>query len=96
MTKREAIKECKELWKEIKKSGETKYGFLNSPGGKKWLAKDYHGNCPLCEYKGPTVQLGCARCPLKTQYDKNCIMLGFSDLGRSSPAFFKAVEGLKV
>lgn len=91
MNLKEAIKECKELWKEIEESGKTKYGFLNSPDGARWLAKHYWGSCPLCEYANPA----CSDCPLVIQYGKLCIELGFRDCGESSPEWFKAVRELK-
>ena len=75
MTRTKAIKECKELWGEIEKSGETKYEFLNSPAGKKWLDKNYFGNCPLCEYAGSKCseeEDSCSYCPLTTQYEEIC------------------------
>jgi len=97
LTKREAIRECKRLWKEIEKSGLTKYGFLNSPDGKKWKGKGYWGNCPLCEYtKQVTKGLPrCSICSLVTQYGKRCRELGFDDHGHSLPEWFKAIRGLK-
>ena len=92
LTKREAIRECKRLWKEIEKSGLTKYGFLNSPDGKKWKDKDYQAYCPLCEYTG---RWNCWRCPLMVQYGETCTHLGFNDSGLSTPDWFDAVRGLK-
>lgn len=104
MIKKEAVRECKELWKEIEESGETKYGFLDSPAGGRWKDKHYYGNCPLCEYAtalrkrhptvGPELKV-CDVCPLVTQYGKECTMLGFKDGGLSSPEWFEAVRGLK-
>ncbi len=93
MTKREAIRECKELWKEIEESGKTKYGFLGSPSGKKWRDKDYRSSCPLCEYSGSN----CTKCPLITQYGKMCAQLGFKTYGHTPglPEFYEAVRGLK-
>jgi len=97
LTKREAIRECKRLWKAIEKSGLTKYGFLNSPDGKKCKDKGYWGNCPLCEYSRQVTQSlpSCSICPLITQYGKSCSELGFNDSGHSLPEWFKAIRGLK-
>ena len=99
MTKRQAIKECKELWGEIEKSGKTKYGFLDSPAGAKWLAKDYESNCSLCDYaksECPEEEDSCSYCPLMTQYGEYCYALGFRDpIDYSLPSFFEVVRGLK-
>lgn len=105
MTKKEAVKECKKLWKEIEESGETKYGFLfDSPTGKKWIDKNYSGYCPLCEYATalhkrrraaePELKV-CDVCPLVTQYGKKCVYLGFTDSGMSLPEWFEVVRGLR-
>lgn len=90
LTKREAVRECKRLWQEIEKSGETKYGFLNSPAGERWTNEHYWGNCPLCDYAPH-----CIRCLLVTQYNKRCGELGFNDHGYSTPEWFEAIKGLK-
>ncbi|KKK88094.1 hypothetical protein LCGC14_2746600 [marine sediment metagenome] len=50
MKEKESIEETKELWGEIEKSGKSKRQFLASPAGKKWVAKGYLYDCPLCEY----------------------------------------------
>ena len=90
MTKREAIRECKRLWKEIGKFGKDKDDFLESPAGEKWLDKDYQNDCPLCEYARGK---GCEFCPLYTQYDKGCYELNFE--ANPPTQFIKAVMGLK-
>ena len=52
ITKREAIRETKRLWKEIEKSGLDKGNYIYATeGGKKWANKNYHASCPLCQYK---------------------------------------------
>ncbi len=89
LTKREAIRECKRLWKEIGKSGLRKGSFLCSPAGKKWLDKGYQDNCPLCEC------FCCRTCPLMTQYGKGCFELGYQLVGHGSTRFLDRVKGLK-
>ncbi len=89
ITKREAVHECKKLWKAIEESGLTKYGFLNSPEGQVWRNKHYIGNCPLCEC------YNCRSCPLIIQYGKECIYLGFDDHGPCDKEWFKAIRDLK-
>lgn len=91
LSKREAIRECKRIWKEIEKSGLGKDDFLRSPAGKKCLDKQYRHDCPLCEYSGHN----CVKCPLMTQYGHACYVLGFEDTKVSEPSFFEAVRGLK-
>ncbi len=92
LTKREAIRECKRIWKKIGKSGLDKYAFLDSPNGKKWLAKGYECDCPLCEYAKGT---GCYACPLFTQYNITCTPLGYEEVGHDSTRFLASVKGLK-
>ncbi|KKN78470.1 hypothetical protein LCGC14_0350020 [marine sediment metagenome] len=91
MTKREAIRECKGLWKEIERSGKSKWEFLESPAGKKWKDKDYTSDCPLCEYSDGD----CDKCLLLIQYGEDCYDLGYEDDRLNSPSFFEAVRGLK-
>lgn len=89
LTKRQAIRECKKLWREIKKSGcKTKNDFLKTLVGKKWLVKNYIFNCPLCEYSTRCT----LDCPLFVQYNKTC-----SDLWWDNPSkeWYDAVFGLK-
>jgi len=96
MNKRQAIKECKELWREIEESGLSKTEFLRTPADEKWVNKDYWGDCPLCEYSQSKEGMAtCNHCPLVTQYGKNCYKLGFNDDKLSLPSFFKAIRGLK-
>ena len=89
VTKREAIRECKRLWKEIEESGLSKYGFLHSPDGEKWLCKNYQDNCPLCEYASGNA---CDKCTLQTKYGKSCYKLDFTS---HTPEWYEAVKGLK-
>lgn len=97
ITKGEAVRKCKELWEEIEKSGDTKYGFLSSSDGERWMNERYWGSCPLCEYAGnKSASLpSCSVCPLVTQYGKMCSGLGFSDFHKCSPEWFKIIRGLK-
>lgn len=97
LTKREAIRECKRLWKEIEKSGLTKLAFLNSQAGERWEGRRYDLDCPLCEYETQhRGKFDCERCPLLTQYGKGCYSLGFGGLGGySSPEWFKVIRGLR-
>ncbi len=92
MNKRKAISECKKLWKEIDESGLSKDEFLDTPAGKKWRDKNYHSDCPLCEY-AYEINI-CHRCPLVKQYGRGCFDLGFGLFGRN-PGFFDAIRGLK-
>ncbi|KKM93466.1 hypothetical protein LCGC14_1208170 [marine sediment metagenome] len=95
MNKRESIRECKRLWKEIKKSGLGKVDFLSSYENSNWVKKKYRSSCPLCEYQGVRQLYPlCPRCPLVKQYGTDCFGLGYSKYG-SSPEFFKAIRGLK-
>lgn len=87
---REAVRECKRLWKEIGKSGLSKQNFLASPAGDKWIAKNYQNDCPLCHYAGDD----CHDCPLVIQYGKLCEELGYQR-NPPEPKFFEAVRGLK-
>ncbi len=94
MTKREAIRECKKLWKEIEKSGLTKEGFFATAMSNKWRVKSYHSECPLCQYSKVIKGVGCRPCPLTEQYDKSCFELGYFKDTRHSK-FFTAIRGLK-
>ena len=91
MTKREAIRECKRMLKEIEKSGLSKGRFLFSLDGGKWRDKHYQAHCPLCEYVG----IDCRKCPLVIQYNKDCYEFGFNHSYTCEPSFFHAVRGLK-
>lgn len=97
ITKKEAIRECKELWAEIEESELDKFGFLNSQAGERWRDKGYVHDCPLCELAF-AFRLDCPKCPLVKQYGKNCYKLGFRDrdeFNDINPRFFKAVRELK-
>ena len=93
MNKKQAIKECKELWKEIEKSGLGKYDFLETLAGRKWLDKYYDSDCPLCEYVGGEKH-DCEKCPLLIQYGRDCFDLDF-EAKPIPPSWFEAVRGLK-
>ena len=105
MTKREAIRECKRMWKEIVKSGLSKRDFLyETADGKEWLDKRYHSNCPLCEYiwakDEDSKNWQCRRyCPLYLQYKPvrqdswgYCFVMGYPD---NPKGFYEYVRGLK-
>ncbi len=96
LTKREAIRECKELWGEIEKSRLSKSGFLNSKDGEKWLKKGYVCNCPLCD----VADANCDDCQLTIQYGTNsdflsCYDLGFDENEVPTPEWLNAIKGLK-
>ena len=95
LTKKKAISECKELWKEIEESGKDKYDFFHSPDGEKWVEKDYQLGCPLCEYTLVSkVRLCGFACPLVLQYNRGCDTWGWG-ADPPDPKFFEAVRGLK-
>lgn len=93
LTEGKAIRECKELWAEIEKSGKSKKEFLDTLEGKKWEGKKYDSECPLCEY-GRNQLNDCPKCPLVIQFRKDCFGLGY-DIDGCSPEWFQAVRGLK-
>ncbi len=102
ITKKKAISECKKLWAETEKSGLLKYPFLRSKEGAKWYTKNYRSSCPLCEYAYQVARNNkdyttCRYCPLVTQYNKECHVLGFLDYGRIPvlPKWYEAIRGLK-
>lgn len=94
-TEKQAIKECKELWEAIEKSGLNKNDFLDTTKeGKVYKDKDYWGDCPLCEYAGRGGS-GCDECPLVVKYGKRCTDLGYTIRGSlATEEFFTAVRGL--
>ena len=79
IAKREAIRECKRLWKEIGKSGLSKSGFFYSLEGEKWREKNYQDDCPLCEHVANHKKHGCSYCILTTQFGTGCRVLGYAD-----------------
>jgi hypothetical protein len=108
MTKREVIRECKKLWKEIEKSGLGKSYFLKTPAGLSWEDKGYNNDCPLCNEYHPymTGKVGCGRCPLVKQYinkvagydresDCICYDLGFNEDKIPSEKWLSYIKGLK-
>ena len=99
LTKAEAIRECKLLWLEIQELEMSKQGFLDTPAGEKWRQKEYHNDCPVCQYVGEVyiedgTEDDCLPCPLVLQYDKNCYQLGFREW-MPCPDFWSAAAGLK-
>lgn len=94
LTKNQAIRETKELWREIAESGVDKGSFLLSIDGAKWRAKNYLANCPLCEY----TTLNCNLCPLfeldhdTTDDDNPCFHLGYN---RNDPEWFTTIQSLE-
>ncbi len=95
MNKKQAVKECKELWREIRASGLSKEEFLDSPQGRGWLGR-YDGDCPLCELAKKTGCPNCGDvCPLFAQYGSDCFDLGYSLDIVCPPEWFEAIENLK-
>lgn len=109
LTKEQAIKECKELWEDIKETNDTKEEYLNYHIYLKvWR---YECHCPLCQWTKEgmediepqivDIQLNCHHwqriCPLISQYGKSCYQLGFDeDLDLEySDEWFDAIENLK-
>ncbi len=89
ITKKKAISECKKLWKEIEESGLSKFAFMISAAGRKWLKKGYEDECPLCELNRGK---GCSGCLLLLQYKHGCRELGYLGPTRE---WFNAIRGLK-
>jgi hypothetical protein len=79
-TKVEYIRECKDIWRKIKASGLSKYGWLETTEeGRSFKMKRYTHDCPLCE-----------------QYREECYALGYNGRDEGYPeSWFKAIEGLK-
>lgn len=98
MTERESIRECKEMWGEIRESGLSKMDFLGTEAGNKWKMKDYDSSCPLCEYvvQQPRV-IGVSACgyycPVYAKVNKTCYTLGY-DENPPTPKWFALVESL--
>jgi hypothetical protein len=103
--KREAIRECKRLWKAIEKSGLSKVDFLNTIDGEIFKDKNYRAGCPLCDY---SMQKGigfltyrskdCKKyCPLIEQYGHGCIALGYGENSSWIPTkkWLDKIYGLK-
>lgn len=91
-TEKPAIVDCQKLWDEIEASGLSKWDFLLSPQGKKWLNK-YLEDCPLCEYAKQFVD-PCLHCPLTKKYGDGCAHLGYSTYEISSKEWFDAIRKL--
>lgn len=98
-TKKEYIRECKEIWRKIKASGLSKYEWLETEEGREFAAKGYYNRCPLCEfvhsYAATANGFYCPTCPFQKQYDKVCYDLGYDDDGNYPDEWFEAIEGLK-
>lgn len=87
-----AIRECKEIWREIKASGLSKEKFLALHPMHK--VNSYKKHCPLCEISFHTVRRNsdshlvckecCPTCPLVIQYgvasrNLKCFNLGYRE-----------------
>ena len=96
LTKKKAIQECKDLWNEIKASGNSKYWFFNSDNSRKWTSKNYQSNCPLCQYVEDCKKIRCSPCPLVVQYGKECAELGYNSYDSNVTKFTKYVNNLKA
>ncbi len=93
LTKQQAIKECKELWEEIAKSGLSKWDFIHSKVGKGWRDK-YESDCPLCEYTDYTSFDNCGRCPLPYTGYERCRRLGYEFNSIPSKKWLNVIRGL--
>ena len=97
LTKREAIRECKRLWKGIGKSGQNKQGYIRAKG----LRDKYLLDCPLCEYAKKKSSIyylvNCEKCPLppRKKMDFRCYELGFDDELPPSQEWLNVIKGLK-
>jgi len=107
LTRRQAIRECKKLWREIKASGRIKDVFLfHTPQGRHWLEKGYGSYCPMIQYHfsvsvktSPHTDV-CGRCPLPQMQHGisnilRCVLLGYQPDNIPSPEWLAVVEGLK-
>lgn len=90
LTRQEAIRECKRLWKPSLKNPSLRKKDLLELYPK---AKQYREGCPLCEYVSQQITINCRLyCPLYVQFRKGCGELCFStDAG----AFARKVMKLK-
>ena len=96
LTEAQAIKECQELWAEIAKSGLSKFDFFDSERGRKWRAKQYQDDCPLCQYveeNSGEEDEGCDNCPLLRQFQKECWKLRY---GKDPQEFNSRVQKLSI
>ncbi len=95
LSEKKAIQECKKLWSEIEASGESKFTFLGSDNGRKWVHKGHQADCPLCQYATDREKGKCTHCPLLVQYSKTCGELGFQGYNSDVTEFTKYVNNLK-
>lgn len=94
LTKKQAIKECKELWEEIEASGLSKGEFLYSTKeGRRWRHKNYSCDCPPCHFD-KQFNDDCTHCPLVTKYGKDCYGLGYCGKELHSLSFIEAIRNL--
>lgn len=99
LTRRQAIRECRELWEEIAESGKDKMEFLlATPAGKKWLDKNYALNCPLCEAAKVDGITDCQNCALHRQYGYSCLKLGYLEYmpGDEDSEWLTVIRGLEI
>ena len=103
LSKEQAIKECKELWEEIAKSGLCKDDFFRSPLSVKWRGK-YLADCPLCQYAYEQLKevfWRCPSCPLVEKYggaadpvDDRCEELGYDRVNIDDNGFLEYIRNL--
>lgn len=93
LTKRDAIRECKKFWKDVKESRLSKRDFLLSERGKQWDSR-YKLDCPLCQYTSQFGDIRCIHCPLVTTYGDTCLHLGFEFDCRPSTCWMEVINGL--
>lgn len=93
ITKREAIRECKKIWKLVVDcKAENKYDAFEILYGDRYINK-WALDCPLCEYVD-NFDGRCTKCPLVVQLGGSCGFLGYN--GQSgNRGFAKLVMKLK-
>ena len=100
ITKRQAIRECKKMWKLITKSCLGKYEWFKTDASIPFSNKYMH-DCPLCEYTNNlrirsvnTFDLACRPfCPLYIQLNEGC--LGLNYMQEDTTEFYNALLKLK-
>jgi len=94
---KDAVKDCQNMWDDIKASGLSKADFLDTARGKEWHSKGYENDCPLCHYADQFKSF-CDNCPIFNHVDEDdlrwdCYHYGF-DEDPPSASWFELVKSL--